>query len=180
MKKLSILFAFTLLLSGCTSTSKLEGDGVIPGCDQIRVVVASDKTLELPCLDGSTIIDFYQIKGPIVINVWGSWCEGCRKEMPYFVDLYTTQSFKSGQIQLLGVNVEENSLTSGPDYIKQSGMSWPHLNDESDQTKATFGPGVPVTWFIDSQGVVVEKHIGAYQSKKQLFDQVEKTFGIRL
>jgi hypothetical protein len=100
--------------------------------------------------------------------------------MPYFVDLYTTQSFKSGQIQLLGVNVEENSLTSGPDYIKQSGMSWLHLNDESDQTKATFGPGVPVTWFIDSQGVVVEKHIGAYQSKKQLFDQVEKTFGIRL
>jgi hypothetical protein len=27
---------------------------------------------------------------------------------------------------------------------------------------------------------VVEKHIGAYQNKKQLFDQVEKAFGIRL
>jgi hypothetical protein len=39
---------------------------------------------------------------------------------------------------------------------------------------------VPVTWFIDSQGVVVEKHIGTYQNKKQLFDQVEKAFGITL
>jgi thiol-disulfide isomerase/thioredoxin len=180
MKKLSLLFVITLLLSGCTSTSKLDGNGVIPGCDQIRVGVTSDKSLELPCLDGSTFIDFHQIKGPIVINVWGSWCEGCRQEMPYFFDLYATQWFKSGEVQLLGINVDENSPTSGPDYIKQSGMSWPHLNDESDQTKATFGPGVPVTWFIDSQGVVVEKHIGAYQSKKQLFDQVEKTFGIRL
>ena len=113
MKKLSILFAFTLLLSGCTSTSKLKGDGVIPVCDQIRVGVASDKTLELPCLDGSTSINFHQIKGPIIINVWGSWCEGCRKEMPYFVDLYSTQSFKSVQIQLLGINVEENSPTAG-------------------------------------------------------------------
>jgi hypothetical protein len=27
---------------------------------------------------------------------------------------------------------------------------------------------------------VVEKHIGAYQNKKQLFDQVEKAFGITL
>jgi hypothetical protein len=100
--------------------------------------------------------------------------------MPYFIDLYATPSFKSGQIQLLGIYVEENSSTSGPDYIKQSGMSWPHLNDVNDQTKAIFGPGVPVTWFIDSQGFVVEKHIGAYQNKKQLFDQVEKAFGITL
>jgi len=180
MKRISILFVFTLLLSGCTSTPKFEGNGVIPGCDEIRVGVASDKKLELPCLDGSTSIDFHQIKGPIVINIWGSWCEGCRQEMPYFIDLYATQSFKSGQIQLLGIDVEENSPTSGPDYIKQSGMSWPHLNDVNDQTKAIFGPGVPVTWFIDSQGVVVEKHIGAYQNKKQLFDQVEKAFGITL
>jgi thiol-disulfide isomerase/thioredoxin len=180
MKRISILFVFTLLLSGCTSTPKFEGNGVIPGCDEIRVGVASDKKLELPCLDGSTSIDFHQITGPIVINIWGSWCEGCRQEMPYFIDLYATQSFKSGQIQLLGVDVEENSPTSGPDYIKQSGMSWPHLNDVDDQTKAIFGPGVPVTWFIDSQGVVVEKHIGAYHNKQQLFDQVEKAFGITL
>jgi thiol-disulfide isomerase/thioredoxin len=180
MKRISILFVFTLLLSGCTSTPKFEGNGVIPGCDEIRVGVASDKKLDIPCLDGSTSIDFHQIKGPIVINIWGSWCEGCRQEMPYFIDLYATQSFKSGQIQLLGIDVEENSPTSGPDYIKQSGMSWPHLNDIEDKTKAIFGPGVPVTWFIDSQGVVVEKHIGAYQNKKQLFDQVEKAFGITL
>jgi hypothetical protein len=100
--------------------------------------------------------------------------------MPYFVDLYATQSFKSGEIQLLGISVEEDTPNSGSDYIKQSGMSWPHLNDIEDKTKAIFGPGVPVTWFIDSNGVVVNKHIGAYQSKKQLFSQVEKAFGVKL
>ena len=180
MKRFSSLIVFALLLTGCASTPELDGKGVIPSCDEIRVGIASDKKLELPCLDGSTSIDFHQIKGPIVINIWGSWCQGCRQEMPYFIDLYATPSFKSGQIQLLGIDVEENSPTSGLDYIKQSGMSWPHLNDVNDQTKAIFGPGVPVTWFIDSQGVVVEKHIGAYQSKQQLFDQVEKAFGITL
>jgi len=180
MKRFSSFLVFILLLSGCSSSSTTHGTGFIPNCNEIRVGVVSEKRLELPCLDGSTIVDLHQIKGPIVINIWGSWCEGCRQEMPYFIDLYATQSFKAGQIQLLGIDVEENSPTAGPDYIRKSGMSWPHLNDVKNQTKAIFGPGVPVTWFINSQGVVVEKHIGAYQNKKQLFNQVEKAFGITL
>jgi thiol-disulfide isomerase/thioredoxin len=180
MRRISSLLVFILLLSGCSSTSTTQGTGFVPNCNEIRVGVTADKTLELPCLDGSTSIDFHQIKGPIVINIWGSWCDGCRQEMPYFVDLYATQSFKTGEIQLLGIDVEEDSPNSGPDYIKQSGMSWPHLNDANDQTKAIFGPGVPVTWFLDSNGVVVDKHIGAYQNKKQLFSQVEKAFGVTL
>ena len=180
MKGFSSLIVFVLLLSGCSSPSTTQGTGIIPSCNEIRVGITSDKILELPCLDSSTIVDFHQIRGPIVINIWGSWCEGCRQEMPYFVDLYATQSFKSGEIQLLGIDVEEDSPNSGPDYIKQSGMSWPHLNDFDDKTKAIFGPGVPVTWFIDSNGVVVDKHIGAYQNRKQLFNQVEKAFRVKL
>ena len=180
MKRVSSLLVFILLLSGCSSSSTTQGTGFIANCNEIRVGVVLEKKLELPCLDGSTIVDFHQIKGPIVINIWGSWCEGCRQEMPYFVDLYATQSFKTGEIQLLGIDVEEDSPNSGSDYIKENGMSWPHLNDINDKTKAIFGPGVPVTWFIDINGVVVNKHIGAYQSKKQLFNQVEKAFGITL
>ena len=180
MKTFSPLLVFILLLSGCSSPSITQGTGLIPSCTEIRIGTTSDKKLELPCLDGSTFFDFHQIKGPIVINVWGSWCEGCRQEMPYFIDLYATQSFKTSEIQLLGINVEEDSPNSGSDYIKQNGMSWPHLNDVNDQTKAIFGPGVPVTWFIDSNGNVVDKHIGAYQNKNQLFNQVEKAFGVTL
>ena len=180
MKTFSPLIVFILLLSGCSSPSITQGTGLIPSCTEIRIGTTSDKKLELPCLDGSTSFDFHQIKGPIVINVWGSWCEGCRQEMPYFIDLYATQSFKTSEIQLLGINVEEDSPNSGSDYIKQNGMSWPHLNDVNDQTKAIFGPGVPVTWFINSNGDVVDKHIGAYQNKNQLFNQVEKAFGVTL
>ena len=180
MKTFSPLLVFILLLSSCSSPSITQGTGLIPSCTEIRIGTTSDKKLELPCLDGSTSFDFHQIKGPIVINVWGSWCEGCRQEMPYFIDLYATQSFKTSEIQLIGINVEEDSPNSGSDYIKQNGMSWPHLNDVNDQTKAIFGPGVPVTWFIDSNGDVVDKHIGAYQNKNQLFNQVEKAFGVTL
>jgi cytochrome c biogenesis protein CcmG/thiol:disulfide interchange protein DsbE len=180
MKRISILFITTLLISSCSSTTQKSALGFVPSCDQIKLFATAEDSTPIPCLDGSISINFHQIKGPIVINVWGSWCEGCKEEMPYFVDLYQTQAFKAGQIQLLGINVEESSKSDAMKYIKQSGISWPHLEDLAGVSKSIFGPGVPVTWFIDDEGKRVGTKIGAYTNKNQLFEQVEKAFGIKL
>jgi len=56
----------------------------------------------------------------------------------------------------------------------------PYLEDSSGKTKILFGPGAPVNWFIDKDGKVVNKHIGAYTDRDQLFTQVETAFGIKL
>jgi len=180
MKKISILFVTTLLISACSSNTQISSPGFVPGCDQIKLLDTADKSTPMSCLGGSGSFNLHQLKGPMVINVWGSWCEGCKEEMPYFVDLYETQSFKSDQIQLLGINVEESSKEDAIDYIKQSGVSWPHLEDLDGISKSIFGPGVPVTWFINEEGENVATKIGAYTNKKQLFEQVEKAFGIKL
>lgn len=180
MKKLLSLLIITLLISSCTSSTKVSAPGVVTSCDQIRLQESADKSILMPCLDGSSEINFYQLKGPLLINVWGSWCEGCKQEMPYFVELYQSPLFKSGQIQMLGINVEEKSKEDAIDYIQKSGMSWPNLEDTSGISKSIFGPGVPVTWFIDENGKNIESKIGAYTNQKQLFNQVEKAFGVKL
>ena len=100
--------------------------------------------------------------------------------MSYFVELYQNPLFKSGQIQMLGINVEEKSKEDAIDYIQKSGMSWPNLEDSSGISKSIFGPGVPVTLFIDENGKTIDTKIGTYTNKKQLFNQVEKTFGVKL
>jgi len=180
MKRLLILLITTLLLSSCTSPTKVSAPGVVTSCDQIRLIESADKSVLMPCLDGSAEINFHQIKGPLLINLWGSWCEGCKQEMPYFVELYQNPLFKSGQIQMLGINVEEKSKNDAIEYIQKSGMSWPNLEDSSGISKSIFGPGVPVTWFIDENGKNIETKIGAYTNKMQLFNQVEKAFGVKL
>ena len=180
MKKISILVITTLLISSCSSTSQVNSPGFVLGCKQVKLLATAGKSTPMSCLDGSGSLNFHQLKGPMVINVWGSWCEGCKEEMPYFVDLYKTVSFESGQIQLLGVNVEESSKEDAVEYINQSGMSWPHLEDLDGISKSIFGPGVPVTWFINKEGKNVGTKIGAYTNKKELFEQVEKAFGIKL
>ena len=180
MKKILFLLITTLLISACTSSTKVSAPGVVTSCDQIRLLESADKSALMRCLDGSAEINFHQLKGPLLINVWGSWCEGCKQEMPYFVELYQNPLFKSGQIQMLGINVEEKSNKDAIDYIQKSGMSWPNLEDTNGISKSIFGPGVPVTWFIDENGKNIETKIGAYTNKKQLFNQVEKAFGVKL
>jgi len=180
MKKISILVITTLLISSCSSTNQVNSPGFVAGCYQLRLLDTDDKSTPMPCLDGLGSLNFHELKGSMVINVWGSWCEGCKEEMPYFVDLYETQAFKSGQIHLLGINVEESSKEDAIDYIKQSGMSWPHLEDLNGVSKSIFGPSVLVTWFVNEAGENVVTKIGAYTNKKQLFEQVEKVFGIKL
>ena len=180
MKKLFSLLITTLLISACTSSTKVSTPGVVTSCDQIRLLESTDKSVLMGCLDGSVETNFHELKGPLLINVWGSWCEGCKQEMPYFVELYQSPLFKSGQIQMLGINVEEKSKEDAIEYIQKSGMSWPNLGDTSGISKSIFGPGVPVTWFIDENGKNIETKIGAYTNKKQLFNQVEKAFGVKL
>ena len=180
MKKLLFLLITTLLISACTSPTQVTAPGVVTSCGQIRLLESADKSALMGCLDGSGEINFHQLKGPLLINVWGSWCEGCKQEMPYFVELYQNPLFKSGQVQMLAVNVGEKSKVDAINYIQKSGMSWPNLEDTSGISKSIFGPGVPVTWFIDENGKNIETKIGAYTNKKQLFNQVEKAFGVKL
>ena len=182
MRKLSLHIAITLLLSGCSTGEKTPtlALGDIPSCDQIDTSKVTKKTLQMNCLDGSSVINFHSIKGPIIVNVWASWCEGCKEEMPYFIDLYANPVFKNGEIKLLGIDVDEKNADSGPNFIKSYGMSWPHLEDVDGRSKIVFGPGVPVTYFLDSTGEVIHKHIGAFLSKDQLYEAVEKYFEVKL
>ena len=182
MRKLSLLIVITLLLSGCSTGGKTPtlALGDIPSCDQIDTSKVTKKTLQMNCLDGSSVINFHSIKGPLIINVWASWCEGCKEEMPYFIDLYANPLFKNGKIKLLGIDVDEKNADSGPNFIKSDGMSWPHLEDVDGRSKLVFGPGVPVTYFLDKRGEIIHKHIGAFLSKAQLYEAVEKYFEVKL
>ena len=182
MRKFSVLLITALLLSGCSTgeQSQIAAPGVIPSCDEIDTSKETSDELKMSCLDSSSEINYHSIKGPIIVNVWASWCEGCKEEMPYFIDLYANPVFKNGEIKLLGIDVDEKNADSGPNFIKSYGMRWPHLEDIDGRSKLVFGPGVPVTYFLDKRGEIIHKHIGAFLSKAQLYEAVEKYFEVKL
>jgi len=59
-------------------------------------------------------------------------------------------------------------------------MTWPILFDPDGRTKSLYGIGVPVTWFINGQGVVTYRQVGTITSDEILFNEVKKYLGISL
>jgi thiol-disulfide isomerase/thioredoxin len=176
MKAISLLFVSVLLLTSCgTESPKSVGNGQVVSCSSIETDpnITSGTTLE--CLDGNSNIVLEAIKGPAIINVWGSWCAPCREEMPFLRQLAAT-----GKVQIIGIDVEEPNIEKGRKFVINQGITWPNLYDRDGSTKSTFGMGVPVTWYLDSDGKVVYRHIGVLNSKRQLFLQVEKHLGVKL
>ena len=176
MKIISALVISTLLLTSCgTETPKSVGNGKVISCSTITTDENKTSGTTLECLDGKSKVLLESIKGPAIINVWGSWCTPCREEMPYLRELAAT-----GKVQIIGIDVEEKSMEAARKFVVEQGMTWPNLYDKDGSTKSSFGMGVPITWYLNSKSEVAYKHIGVLKSKDQLFSDVEKYLGIKL
>jgi thiol-disulfide isomerase/thioredoxin len=171
MKKILILL-LALSLTGCASTTKpIASKGEVVDCVDVDHVAAKPDDTILNCLTGSEKISVESLRGPLILNVWGSWCGPCADEMPFFVEF---SQKANGKVKLLGIAVEEAKAQDSKDFIVANGMTWPNLFDAKGVTRKNFGMGVPVTWFIDQQGTVVYKHVGVVKSTDELIDLTNK------
>ena len=165
----------TLLLSGC-GKEELIITGEVVACNRIDLIANPGEEVIAECLDSSPGVNVAAIKGPAVINVWGSWCDPCKEELPFFNEFFQT---KDPQIQLIGVDVEEKRIEDGRMFARTHGIMWPNLYDADGATRKYFGMGVPVTWFIDGDGKVLFKKIGPIKSTEELRSLTFKYFGLR-
>ena len=164
-----------LLLTSCATSSK-ESAGAVVSCATLKNSNVA-KPIDLVCLDGTKGAPINGLRGPIIINVWGSWCGPCKAEMPIFKSFY--QKAK-GKIQLVGVDVEESSMKDGRDFVLTHGMTWPNLFDADGRSRAYFGMGVPVTWFITDNGRVAYKKIGEIKNEIELITLTSRYLGVKL
>lgn len=171
----AVAIATSLLLSGCGEDTPLI-TGEVVACNQIDLIDNPSEEVIAECLDSSPGVNIAAIKGPAIINVWGSWCGPCKEELPYFVEYFQT---KDPQVQLIGVDVEEKRIEDGRMFARTNGIMWPNLYDQDGTTREYFGMGVPVTWFIDGDGKVLYKKIGPIKSVEELRSLSFKFFGLR-
>jgi cytochrome c biogenesis protein CcmG/thiol:disulfide interchange protein DsbE len=174
MKRVAIAAA-VLLLAGCSSPSEKVA-GQVVSCESISSSTTKN-SLFLDCLDGGVGASIDSIKGPAIINVWGSWCSPCKEEMPILRSFYEKAQ---GKVLLIGVDVEEASLEDGRKFVENNGITWPNLFDADGKSRAYFGMGVPVTWFIASDGSVAHKHIGVLKNEIDLISLTSKYLGVKL
>jgi thiol-disulfide isomerase/thioredoxin len=174
MRKAIVVLSAALLLTGCSLTEPIPVRGKVVDCLELKSVPSTDTPLE--CLAGGEPISVDSIRGLAIINVWGTWCAPCREELPHFAEL----SDKFGdQVDVIGIAVEEKNQATVKKFVKTNGITWPILYDETGSTQEKFGPGVPVTAFINKSGKVVYTRYGAFQSMEELELATIKYFGVK-
>ena len=175
--KRTLLIVAALLLTGCANTEPVAQKGEVISCGSVTTDKTITDGISVECVDGSAGAVIQSLRGPMVLNVWGSWCGPCKEEMPIFVDFYSKYKDK---VSLIGISVEEADTQNARDFVKLYGMSWPNLDDPDGSTRGTFGMGVPVTLFIDAQGGVVYKKIGVVTTIEELERDTQKYLGVQL
>ncbi|MBN1204508.1 MAG: redoxin domain-containing protein [Myxococcaceae bacterium] len=112
----------------------------------------------LRALDSGKAVSLEQFRGrPVVINFWASWCGPCRMEHPVLE--WGAREF-GGQAQFLGI-VFEDTEDNARQFLQQLGASFPQLIDPRSRVSVDYGvAGVPETYFVDANGVILGKHVG--------------------
>ena len=131
--------------------------------------LANDFTLDTLDGDEMTLSD---LRGKaVMLNFWASWCGPCRIEIPHMIALY--DEYQDSEFEILAVNIRE-SPAQVQDFADQLGMSFPILMDTNGQVAAAyFVRAIPMTFFLDSDGVIRFIHQGTL-SEKALRDYIER------
>jgi thiol-disulfide isomerase/thioredoxin len=129
------------------------------------------KNTELRALDGAGFkLADYQGK-VLVLNLWASWCNPCREEIPQIVDFY--DDYRGRGVEVLGLTMEDDRGNT-PEAVKESvrelkinyRVAW-----AEEQLYARFlAPGfeIPQTYIIDREGRIRRKirgggaHVGNF------------------
>jgi cytochrome c biogenesis protein CcmG, thiol:disulfide interchange protein DsbE len=101
-----------------------------------------------------------------LVNVWATWCSGCRQEHEFLL-----QVAQQNIIPIVGIDWKDD-MSSAQQWLTQLGNPYAATGfDGEGRTAIDFGVyGAPETFLIDEHGVIIYKHIGiltvdAWQNK---------------
>jgi len=113
----------------------------------------------LPGLDDK-MVSLADYKGKVVfLNIWATWCPPCVEEMPSMEKLY--QELKGEDFEILAVSIDALGAKEVIPFMKKHQLSFPALTDTKGAIKSLYQTtGVPESFIIDKNGIIVEKIIG--------------------
>ena len=122
---------------------------------------------------GGTSQSLSQYRGKIVlVNFWATWGKGCTTEMPAMQATYDRLRDKG--FVVLAINELENDAEVR-EHIRQYGYTYPALMDRDNSVANQFGVfGLPVSVFIDENGVVQQYIKGALLTERSITDVVTR------
>lgn len=125
-------------------------------------------------IDGNEVklSDFYG--KPIVLNFWASWCSPCQYEMPHFQTLYDELGEEVQFIMLNLADGYQETVEKASEFIESNQYTFPVYYDTNLDAAFKYAVySIPVTYFINSDGEIVETHRGIFEKEEDLREEID-------
>jgi peroxiredoxin len=112
---------------------------------------------------------------PVIINTWNLNCVECKKEMPFFQDVYN--QYKAKGLVLLSVNTLDGIGNSTKDFLAKNGYTFTVLYDKNQDIYKKFccpKCADPYSFFVGADGTMKSFKIGGFTTKDELMTEVNK------
>lgn len=112
----------------------------------------------------------------VLLNVWATWCEPCKIEMPSMEELY--RAYGPRGVHIVAVSIDN---TAGEDsiraYARDLGLTFDILHDPTHEIEKAYQvTGYPESFVIDRSGTIRRKWISAADwnapPSRALFDEL--------
>lgn len=115
----------------------------------------------LTLFDGRSV-RLSDFRGKVVfLNFWASWCPPCRAEAGLLEKAW--RQYKDQGVIFLGIDIQDTEEAART-FIREFGITYPNGRDPNNRIAIDYGVyGIPETFFIDKDGRITYKHIGALE-----------------
>lgn len=165
-----LVVVFALLAAACSgSASDDSRGGFVAGDGSAASIPVAQRepapAVEAPTLDGRPLT-LADLRGPVVVNFWASWCGPCAKEAPA---LQNVANAYEGRVSFVGVNVKDETA-SARNFEDSYKVTYPSWDDQAAAIAASFGgigpAALPSTIVLDAQHRVAVRLFGAVDEPK--------------
>jgi cytochrome c biogenesis protein CcmG/thiol:disulfide interchange protein DsbE len=113
--------------------------------------------------------------GVTLVNIWATWCEPCKEEIPALDTLY--RSLKDRGFRIAAVSIDTQDSTVVRQFLDQFGVAFDVLHDPSRTIEQIYQTnGVPESFLIDREGKIVRivygDHPWASPSNRRIIEEL--------
>lgn len=145
---MTAIFGVALAIKLRPQLNLIEVGGAAPDFDAVQLPTGKPVTIE-------------DYRGKVVLlNIWATWCPPCKVEMPSMESLH--RKLAGTDFRLVAVSVDEEDSTVVNAFVTEMGLTFEILHNRDGSIRRIYQTtGVPESFVIDRDGVIVKKIIGA-------------------